>query len=159
MEMYDYDKIIKKLKLDELDDEAKLKKVIKCSADCYDTLIRFYNYYLTLIEKNDDLDDFDEDIKKIKNSKAKTIKGYLDLIERIVDTTNEIANETIELNTEIHKKEKNKKKNKHSLLKTLFVGSLFSNKKGNKIKNKDNGSYHFEETELEDDDFHFEDPD
>lgn len=158
MEMYDYDKIIKKLKLDELDDETKLKKVIKCSADCYDTLIRFYNYYLTLIEKNDNLDDFDEDIKKIKNSKAKTIKGYLDLIERIIDITNEIANETIELNTQIHKKEKEIKKNKSSLLKTLFVGSLFSNKKENNKVN-DTESYSYEETELEDDDFHFEDPD
>lgn len=158
MEMYDYAKIIKKLKLDELDNEAKLKKVIKCSTDCYDTLIRFYNYYLTLIEKNDDLDDFDEDIKGIKNSKAKTIKGYLDLIERIVDTTNEIANETIELNTKIHKKEKEIKKNKHSLLKTLFIGSLFGTKK-KQSKAKDNESYSYEETELEDDDYHFEDSD
>lgn len=158
MEMYDYDKIIKKLKLEELDDKEKLKKVIRCSADCYDTLIRFYNYYLTLIENNNDLDDFDEDIKGIKNSKVKTIKGYLDLIERIVDTTNEIANETIELNTKIHKKEKEIKKNKHSLLKTLFIGSLFGTKK-KQSKVKDNESYSYEETELEDDDFHFEDPD
>lgn len=158
MEMYDYDKIIKKLKLEELDDKEKLKKVIRCSADCYDTLIRFYNYYLTLIENNNDLDVFDEDIKCIKNSKAKTIKGYLDLIERIVDTTNEIANETIELNTKIHKKEKEIKKNKHSLLKTLFIGSLFGTKK-KQSKVKDNESYSYEETELEDDDFHFEDPD
>ena len=158
MEMYNYDKIIRKLKLDELDDETKLKKIIKCSADCYDTLIRFYNYYLTLIENNNDLDVFDEDIKCIKNSKAKTIKGYLDLIERIVDTTNEIANETIELNTKIHKKEKEIKKNKHSLLKTLFIGSLFGTKK-KQSKVKDNESYSYEETELEDDDFHFEDPD
>lgn len=132
MEMYDYDKTIKKLKLEELDDNEKLKKVIRCSADCYDTLIRFYNYYLTLIEKNDDLDDFEDDIKSIKNSKAKTINGYLDLIERIIDTTNEIANETIELNTKIHKKEKEIKKNKSSLLKSLFVVSLFSNKKKEK---------------------------
>lgn len=158
MKMYDYDKIINKLKLDDLDDETKLKKVIKCSADCYDTLIRFYNYYLTLIEKNDDLNDFEDDIKSIKNGKAKTIKGYLDLIERIVDTTNEIANETIELNTKIHKKEKEIKKNKHSLLKTLFIGSLFGTKK-KQSKAKDNESYSYEETELEDDDFHFEDPD
>lgn len=158
MEMYDYAKIIKKLKLGELDDEAKLKKVIKCSADCYDTLIRFYNYYLTLIEKNNDLDDFEDDIKSIKNSKAKTIKGYLDLIERIVDTTNEIANETIELNTKIHKKEKEIKKNKHGILKVLFIGSLFgTKKKQSKVKN--NESYSYEETELEDDDYHFEDPD
>lgn len=155
MKMYDYDKIIKKLKLDELDDEAKLKKIIKCSADCYDTLIRFHNYYLTLIEKNDDLDDFDDAIKSIKNSKAKTIKGYLDLIERIVDTTNEIANETIELNTKIHKKEKEIKRNKHDLLKVLFIGSLFGVKK-KQSKAKDNESYIFEETELEDDDYHFE---
>lgn len=158
MEMYDYAKIIKKLKLDELDNEAKLKKVIKCSTDCYDTLIRFYNYYLTLIEKNDDLDDFDEDIKGIKNSKTKTIKGYLDLIERIVDTTNEIANKTIELNTKIHKKEKEIKKNKHGILKVLFIGSLFGTKK-KQSKAKDNESYSYEETELEDDDYHFEDPD
>ena len=158
MEMYDYDKTIKKLKLEELDGKEKLKKVIRCSADCYDALIRFYNYYLTLIEKNDDLDDFEDDIKSIKNSKAKTIKGYLDLIEKIIDTTNEIANETIELNTQIHKKEKEIKKNKSSLLKTLFIGSLFSNKK-EKNKVNDTESYRYEETELEDDDFHFEDPD
>ena len=145
MKMYDFDK-------------ERLKKVIRCSADYYDTLIRFYNYYLTLIEKNDDEDDFDEDIKSIKNSKVKTIKGYLDLIERIIDTTNEIANETIELNTKIHKKEKKIKKNKSSLLKSLFVGSLFSNKKEKKKVN-DTESYRFEETELEDDDFYFEDPD
>ena len=156
--MYDYDKTIKKLKLEEVDEVEKLKRVIKCSSDCYDTLIRFYNYYLTLIENNNDLDDFDEDIKGVKNSKAKTIKGYLDLIERIVDTTNEIANETIELNTKIHKKEKEIKKNKHSLLKTLFIGSLFGTKK-KQSKVKDNESYSYEETELEDDDFHFEDPD
>ena len=48
MKMYDYDKTIKKLKLEELDDDEKLKRIIKCSSDCYDTLIRFYNYYLAL---------------------------------------------------------------------------------------------------------------
>lgn len=158
MEMYNYDKIIRKLKLDELDDETKLKKVIKCSADCYDTLIRFYNYYLTLIEKNDDLDDFDDDIKSIKNSKVKTTKGYLDLIKKIINTTNEIANETIELNSKLHKKEKVIRKNKNNLLKTLFVGSLFGSKNTKKKVNKSKVEFH-EEEELEDDDFHYEDPD
>ncbi len=158
MKMYDYDKTIKKLKLEELNDDEKLKRVIKCSSDCYDTLIRFYNYYLTLIEKNDDSNDFDEDIKSIKNSKAKTIKGYLDLIEKIIDTTNEIANETIELNSKLHKKEKVIRKNKNSLLKTLFIGSLFGSKKAKKKVNKSKVEFH-EEEELEDDDFHFEDSD
>lgn len=158
MKMYDYDKTIKKLKLEELDDEEKLKSVIKCSSDCYDTLIRFYNYYLDLIEKNDDSDDFDEDIKSIKNSKVKTIKGYLDLIEKIIDTTNEIANETIELNSKLHKKEKVIKKNKNSLLRNILIGSLFGSKKAKKRVNKSKVEFH-EEEELEDDDFHYEDPD
>lgn len=158
--MYDYDKTITKLKLEELEDEEKLKRVIRCSSDCYDTLIRFYNYYLTLIEKNNDSDDFDEDIKSIKNSKVKTIKGYLDLIEKIIDTTNEIANETIELNSKLHKKEKEKviKKNKNSLLRNLLIGSLFGSKKVKKKVNKSKAEFH-EEEELEDDDFHYEDPD
>lgn len=147
MEMYDYDKTIKKLKLEELNDDEKLKKVIECSADCYDTLIRFYNYYLILIENNNDFDDFDDDIKSIKNSKAKTIKGYLDLIEKIIDTTNEIANETIELNSELHEKEKNIRKNKTSLLKKLFIGSLFDNKNTKKV-NKSKLEF-YEEEELE----------
>lgn len=158
MKMYDYDKTIKKLKLEELDDEEKLKKVIKCSSDCYDTLIRFYNYYLALIEKNDDSDDFDEDIKSIKNSKAKTMKGYLDLIEKIIDTTNEIANETIELNSKLHKKEKVIKKNKNSILKNLLIDSLFGSKNAKEKVNKFKVEFH-EEEELEDDDFHYEDPD
>lgn len=157
MKMYDYDKTIKKLKLEELNDDEKLKKVIKCSADCYDTLIRFYNYYLILIENNNDFDDFDEDIKSIKNSKAKTIKGYLDLIEKIIDTTNEIANETIELNSELHEKEKNIRKNKTSLLKKLLIGSLFDNKNTKKV-NKSKLEF-YEEEELEEDDFHYEDLD
>lgn len=153
--MYDYDKTITKLKLEEVDEVEKLKRVIKCSSDCYDTLIRFYNYYLTLIEKNDD---FDDDIKSIKNSKVKTIKGYLDLIEKIINTTNEIANETIELNSKLHKKEKVIKKNKNSLLRNLLIGSLFGSKKVKKKVNKSKVEFH-EEEELEDDDFHYEDPD
>ena len=152
MKMYDYDKIIKKLKLDEVSDEVKLERLEKCVSERYDTLIRFYNYYLSLNKDNDD--EYSGHIKSIKNSKAKTINGYLDLIKKIVNTTNVIAGKTISLNTEIHRKEKEKRKKKHGILKTMLFGSLFKDKKVKSTK-----EFSFEEEELEDDDFHFEDPD
>lgn len=153
MKMYDYDKIINKLKLDDVSDEVKLGRLEKCVSERHDTLIRFYNYYLSLNKDNDD--EYERDIKSIKNSKAKTINGYLDLIKEIVDITNEIASKTISLNTEIHRKEKEKRKKNHGILKTMLFGSLFKDKKV-----KSNKEFSFEEEEeLEDDDFHFEDPD
>lgn len=152
MKMYDYDKIISKLKLDDVSDEVKLERLEKCISERYDILIRFYSYYLSLKKDNDY--DYNDDIKSIKNSKAKTINGYLDLIDRIIDITNEIASKTISLNTEIHRKEKEKRKNNHGILKAMLFGSLFKDKKVKSTK-----EFSFEEEELEDDDFHFEDPD
>lgn len=128
MEMYNYNKIIKKLKLEELKGNEKIQKLKECANEYYDKLIRFYNYYLELIEELDENDKFSLDIKDIKETNVNNSKEYLDLIEKIINKANEIASETIELNSKIHKRDKNKKKKSH-LSKFLFFTLLFSNKK------------------------------
>lgn len=128
MEMYNYNKIIKKLKLEELKGNEKIQKLKECANEYYDKLIRFYNYYLELIEELDENDKFSLDIKEIKETNVNNSKEYLDLIEKIINKANEIASETIELNSKIHKRDKNKKKKSH-LSKFLFFTLLFSNKK------------------------------
>lgn len=128
MEMYNYNKIIKKLKLEELRGNEKIQKLKECVNEYYDKLIRFYNYYLELIEELDENDKFSLDIKEIKETNVNNSKEYLDLIEKIINKANEIASETIELNSKIHKRDKNKKKKSH-LSKFLFFTLLFSNKK------------------------------
>ena len=89
-------------------------------------MIRFYNYYLELIEELDENDKFSLDIKKIKETNVNNSKEYLDLIEKIINKANEIASETIELNSKIHKRDKKKKSH---LSKFLFFTSLISDKK------------------------------
>ncbi|MGM9874423.1 MAG: hypothetical protein ACI32H_00700 [Bacilli bacterium] len=128
MEMYNYNKIIKKLKLEELKGNEKIQKLKECANEYYDKLIRFYNYYLELIEELDENDKFSLDIKDIKETTVNNNKEYLDLIEKIINKANEIASETIELNSKIHKRDKKKKKKSH-LSKFLFFTSLFSDKK------------------------------
>lgn len=128
MEMYNYNKIIKKLKLEELRGNEKIQKLKECVNEYYDKLIRFYNYYLELIKELDENDKFSLDIKEIKETNVNNSKEYLDLIEKIINKANEIASETIELNSKIHKRDKNKKKKSH-LSKFLFFTLLFSNKK------------------------------
>ena len=66
MEMYNYNKIIKKLKLEELKGNEKIQKLKECANEYYDKLIRFYNYYLELIEELDENDKFSLYIKDIK---------------------------------------------------------------------------------------------
>ncbi len=125
MEMYNYNKIIKKLKLEELKGNEKIQKLKECANEYYDKLIRFYNYYLELIEELDENDKFSLDIKDIKETTVNNNnKEYLDLIEKIINKANEIASETIELNSKIHKRNK-----KVHLSKFLFFTSLFSDKK------------------------------
>ena len=124
MEMYNYNKIIKKLKLEELKVNEKIQKLKECANEYYDKLIRFYNYYLELIEELDENDKFSLDIKEIKETNVNNSKEYLDLIEKIINKANEIASETIELNSKIHKRNK-----KVHLSKFLFFTSLFSDKK------------------------------
>lgn len=124
MEMYNYNKIIKKLKLEELKGNEKIQKLKECANEYYDKLIRFYNYYLELIEELDENDKFSLDIKDIKETNVNNSKEYLDLIEKIINKANEIASETIELNSKIHKRNK-----KVHLSKFLFFTSLFSDKK------------------------------
>lgn len=124
MEMYNYNKIIKKLKLEELKGNEKIQKLKECANEYYDKLIRFYNYYLELIEELDENDKFSLDIKDIKETTVNNSKEYLDLIEKIINKANEIASETIELNSKIHKRNK-----KVHLSKFLFFTSLFSDKK------------------------------
>lgn len=124
MEMYNYNKIIKKLKLEELKGNEKIQKLKECANEYYDKLIRFYNYYLELIEELDENDKFSLDIKEIKETNVNNSKEYLDLIEKIINKANEIASETIELNSKIHKRNK-----KVHLSKFLFFTSLFSDKK------------------------------
>lgn len=128
MEMYNYNKIINKLKLEELKGNEKIQKLKECANEYYDKLIRFYNYYLELIEELDENDKFSLDIKEIKETNVNNSKEYLDLIEKIINKANEIASETIELNSKIHKRDKKKKKKSH-LSKFLFFTSLFSDKK------------------------------
>lgn len=128
MEMYNYNKIIKKLKLEELKGNEKIQKLKECANEYYDKLIRFYNYYLELIEELDENDKFSLDIKDIKETTVNNNKEYLDLIEKIINKANEIASETIELNSKIHKRDKKKKKKSH-LSKFLIFTSLFSDKK------------------------------
>ena len=124
MEMYNYNKIIKKLKLEELKGNEKIQKLKECANEYYDKLIRFYNYYLELIEELDENDKFSLYIKDIKETTVNNNKEYLDLIEKIINKANEIASETIELNFKIHKRNK-----KVRLSKLLFFTSLFSDKK------------------------------
>ena len=124
MEMYNYNKIIKKLKLEELKGNEKIQKLKECANEYYDKLIRFYNYYLELIEELDENDKFSLDIKDIKETNVNNSKEYLDLIEKIINKANEIASETIELNSKIHKRNK-----KVHLSKFLFFTSLISDKK------------------------------
>ena len=124
MEIYNYNKIIKKLKLEELKGNEKIQKLKECANEYYDKLIRFYNYYLELIEELDENDKFSLDIKEIKETNVNNSKEYLDLIEKIINKANEIASETIELNSKIHKRNK-----KVHLSKFLFFTSLFSDKK------------------------------
>lgn len=124
MEMYNYNKIIKKLKLEELKGNEKIQKLKECANEYYDKLIRFYNYYLELIEELDENDKFSLYIKEIKETNVNNSKEYLDLIEKIINKANEIASETIELNSKIHKRDK-----KVHLSKFLFFTSLFSDKK------------------------------
>ena len=69
-----------------------------------------------------------------------------------------MSGKNIELNSKLHKKEKVIKKNKNSLLRNLLIGSLFGSKKAKKKVNKSKAEFH-EEEELEEDDFHYEDPD
>ena len=126
MEMYNYNKIIKKLKLEELKRNEKIQKLKDCANEYYDKLIRFYNYYLELIEELDENDKFSLDIKKIKETNVNNSKEYLDLIEKIINKANEIASETIELNSKIQKRDKKKKSH---LSKFLFFTSLISDKK------------------------------
>ena len=124
MVMYNYNKIIKKLKLEELKGNEKIQKLKECANEYYDKLIRFYNYYLELIEELDENDKFSLDIKEIKETNVNNSKEYLDLIEKIINKANKIASETIELNSKIHKRDK-----KVHLSKFLFFTSLFSDKK------------------------------
>ena len=124
MEMYNYNKIIKKLKLEELKGNEKIQKLKECANEYYDKLIRFYNYYLELIEELDENDKFSLYIKEIKETNVNNSKEYLDLIEKIINKANKIASETIELNSKIHKRDK-----KVHLSKFLFFTSLFSYKK------------------------------
>lgn len=124
MEMYNYNKIIKKLKLEELKGNEKIQKLKECANEYYDKLIRFYNYYLELIEELDENDKFSLYIKEIKETNVNNSKEYLDLIEKIINKANKIASETIELNSKIHKRDK-----KVHLSKFLFFTSLFSDKK------------------------------
>lgn len=126
MEMYNYNKIIKKLKLEELKRNEKIQKLKDCANEYYDKLIRFYNYYLELIEELDENDKFSLDIKEIKETNVNNSKEYLDLIEKIINKANEIASETIELNSKIHKRDKKKKSH---LFKFLLFTSLISDKK------------------------------
>ena len=126
MEMYNYNKIIKKLKLEELKGNEKIQKLKECANEYYDKLIRFYNYYLELIEELDENDKFSLYIKEIKETNVNNSKEYLDLIEKIINKANEIASETIELNSKIHKRDKKKKSH---LSKFLFFTSLISDKK------------------------------
>lgn len=156
MEFYNYNKIIKKLKLDNLSEKEKINKLRDSLNEQYDGLTRFYNYYLKLIEDYGEDDKFKKDIKKIDKLTVKNSNDYLEAIEEITNIANLIANETIELNSKIYERDKKKKK-KSNISKFLFFTWLFNNKKEKKIK--DDESYLFEETELEDDDFHFEDPD
>ena len=88
MEMYNYNKIIKKLKLEELKGNEKIQKLKECANEYYDKLIRFYNYYLELIEELDENDKFSLDIKEIKETNVNNSKEYLDLIEKIINKAN-----------------------------------------------------------------------